>query len=282
VNTGINVNAFDIVRNNIIVDMSGWCMQATHGATDDIITNNTFLNCDRGGIVIGPNGLADYMTISNNIFANLGTLVARAGVTVLSSGCGPHNIYANNLMYGNVAGNYSFTGCSNTSTGTQSGSNLTTFVNYTGSVSGDYHLQAGSTRLGMAQLLVRFLDAFPPPTLMVRPAPKAPLSISGRMSYKLCEIPSLFAHKEMSGPTFSDMPFALIAQGCRLQSSPLRGCFSFLVHSSVYGGGVRWRITRFGLRPGAIGIRRRAISMTSPRLWAWVKPFVPSAKLLPS
>src|ERR1700730_3221829 len=44
----------------------------------------------------------------------------------------------------------------------------------------------------------------------------------------------------------------------------------------------RWRTTKFGLRSGAIGIRRRATSMTLPKVWESVRPFVPSAKLLPS
>jgi hypothetical protein len=38
--------------------------------------------------------------------------------------------------------------------------------------------------------------------------------------------------------------------------------------------------TRFGLRSGVTGIRRRATSTTSPRAWVSARPFVSSAKLL--
>src|SRR5262249_11907908 len=57
----------------------------------------------------------------------------------------PHNIYANNLIYGNAAGNYLFDSpCPNTSTGTQTGGNAVTFVSYTGKVTGNYQLASGS------------------------------------------------------------------------------------------------------------------------------------------
>jgi hypothetical protein len=39
--------------------------------------------------------------------------------------------------------------------------------------------------------------------------------------------------------------------------------------------------TRFGLRSGVTGIRRRAISTTLPRVWVWVRRFVPCANSLP-
>ena len=93
--------------------------------------------------------LDDFSTFSNNIVVNSGVMNNSGGIRIFSAnGCGPHNIYANNLMYGNLGGNYIFdSGCPNTSTGTQSGSNSGTFVNYTGTISGDYHLKAASSSI---------------------------------------------------------------------------------------------------------------------------------------
>ena len=46
---------------------------------------------------------------------------------------------------------------------------------------------------------------------------------------------------------------------CDRQNSPIEGLFLFLDYTSAYmAGGVRWHTTKFGLRSGVIGIRRRA------------------------
>jgi hypothetical protein len=150
-NVGMDLGWGDIARNNIIMDQGGGvCLQAGHSANAVTMTNNTVLACTRGGILLGflLGGTADFSTISNNIVANSGNNGGISGIRVASDGCGPHNIYANNLLYGNLPLNYQFDNCSNTATGTQSGSNSTTFVNYTGTGSGDYHLKAGSAAIG--------------------------------------------------------------------------------------------------------------------------------------
>ena len=133
------------------MDQSGYCIQVSHTATNNIVTNNIFVNCDREGMVVGfltVSGVADYVTISNNIVANNGSLVGLGGITVNSSGCGSHNIYANNLVYGNKGGDYRFLSCTDTATGKQTGTNSTTFANYTGTISGDYHLKSGTSAEG--------------------------------------------------------------------------------------------------------------------------------------
>lgn len=153
---GMTVGWGDVVRNNIIMDQGGgWCAQITHTSNAVTFTNNTLLNCDRGGIIIGnpgsyQGGIDDYTTITNNIVVNSGFNGGSSGIRLYggSSSCGPHNVYANNLLYGNSPSNYQFDkGCSNTATGTQTGSNSTTFAGYTGTISGDYHLKSGSTAI---------------------------------------------------------------------------------------------------------------------------------------
>jgi hypothetical protein len=89
-------------------------------------------------------GVNDFTTVSNNIIVNMSNNVGTGGISLDPTACQPHNIWANNLMYGNTA-NFTGNGCSQT--GTQTGSNSTTFVNYTGTISGDYHLKAGSTAI---------------------------------------------------------------------------------------------------------------------------------------
>jgi hypothetical protein len=148
VNTGISLHSYDIARNNLVIDQDGWGIQVSHDSTNNIVTNNTIINCDRGGIVVGyVSGTVDYATISNNIVVNNGSVGGDGGIDVNGSGCGVHNLYANNLVYGNTGGNYIFDGCTNTATGTQTGSNATTFVSYTGTMTGNYHLASGSTAI---------------------------------------------------------------------------------------------------------------------------------------
>jgi hypothetical protein len=148
--TGLSLQQNDIARNNIIVDQGGgWCLQSAHSSTNNIVTNNSLINCDRGGIILNNfNGTNDFTTVSDNIIVNSGANGGNSGIRLYgSSACGPHNIYANNLLYGNSPQNFDAGSCSNTSTGTLGGNNTTTFANYTGTVSGDYHLKSGSTAI---------------------------------------------------------------------------------------------------------------------------------------
>ena len=144
---GISVGYGDIVRNNIVIDQGGgWCVSASHTTNQATITNNLIANCDRAGILIANAFTTnDYTTVTNNIIVNSGGAAGNGGINVFGSGgCGSHNLYANNLMYGNTPGNVVSNTCTINLIGTQSGSNATTFVNYTGTISGDYHLKSGS------------------------------------------------------------------------------------------------------------------------------------------
>ena len=141
---------YDVARNNVVMDQGGgWCMQVSHSASNAIITNNTLINCDRGGVILENDfTTADYVTISNNIVVNSGSNGGSSGIRAYMGACGSHNIYDNNLLYGNSPLDYEFdNGCTDTATGTQSGSNSTVFANYTGTSSGNYHLKSGSSAI---------------------------------------------------------------------------------------------------------------------------------------
>ena len=132
-----------IVENNIVTRASAACITTYHGATNEVISNNTVANCGRYGIQISADGSVstnDYTTVNNNIVVNSANL----GIQEFPS-VGTHNVFNHNIVYNNAGGNFVLVN------GTQSGSVTLTsaqfnslFVNYTGTASGDYHLTASS------------------------------------------------------------------------------------------------------------------------------------------
>jgi hypothetical protein len=157
-NAGISMHSFDIARNNIIVDQGGgFCLQVSHTADHNVVTNNTILNCGRGGIVVGflSGGSGDYITISDNIIGHGGVATGggNGGLDIASDGCGAHSVFQNNLMYANTANGGtnilgSGTPCAAVSGTITTGTDATIFVNYSGTSTGDYHLKAGSPAIG--------------------------------------------------------------------------------------------------------------------------------------
>ena len=140
----------DVIENNIVLDQGGgWCIHLWHQASNAIMSNNTVANCGEGGFLIGNDGSGspssdDYTTVINNI--SVDNVGPSYGFTE-EGNTGAHNYYYNNLAYGNTTGNF-FLQNSLTDHATQTGSDAATFVNYTGTGSGDYHLKAGSTAIG--------------------------------------------------------------------------------------------------------------------------------------
>ena len=140
----------DIIRNNVVVDQGGgWCIHSWHKVDTWTVVNNLVANCANGGIVLGDDdstGVSHHNnTISNNMVLNSGAAsTGNGGINFRA--CGSNNIIQNNLMYGNTPSNFVGTCGSAVPAGTQTGSNSTTFVNYTGSNpdTADFHSKAGS------------------------------------------------------------------------------------------------------------------------------------------
>ena len=134
-----------VIMNNIVTRVSAACITHYHGATRSIVSNNVVANC-KYGIQIAADGAItsdDYTTVNNNIAVNNGRGIYEYPTA------GPHNVYNNNIVYNNSTANLDL--CCG---GTQSGTLTLTaaqfsalFVNYTGDMSGDYHLRSGAVAI---------------------------------------------------------------------------------------------------------------------------------------
>src|SRR6266516_2358857 len=134
-----------VIMNNIVTRVSAACITHYHGATHSIVSNNVVANC-KYGIQIAADGAItsdDYTTVDNNIAVNNGRGIYEYPTA------GPHNVYNNNIVYNSSVANFDL--CCG---GTQSGSITLTaaqfsalFVNYTGDMTGDYHLRSGAVAI---------------------------------------------------------------------------------------------------------------------------------------
>ncbi len=140
-------NARTTITNNAVFRTQGWGIHMWHTATQGLIANNTIFNNDAGGILVGAvaseftsgTALNDYTVVSNNIVVYNGAVVGRTGISE-NGATGPHNIYANNLVWKNLP----------TEGALQTGVAYGTvwadpqFVNYQADGTGDYHLKSTS------------------------------------------------------------------------------------------------------------------------------------------
>ena len=134
-----------VIANNIVTRASAACIHLYHGTTHEIVSNNVVANCGMFGIEVSADGSIttdDYSTFDNNIVVNVN---GRGIYEFPSTGC--HNVYNNNIVYNN-APNFELI-C-----GTQAGTLTLTsaqfnalFVNYTGDMTGDYHLRSGAAAI---------------------------------------------------------------------------------------------------------------------------------------
>ena len=129
-----------IFQNNLVFNVAGKCIQAWGDrATNQIIANNTGVNCN-DGLVVGNSGsvspaVNDNTVVVNNIFIN------EVCSGIYESGTGTHNTYSNNILYNNP------NPCGNVMTDGTLKNTIASdpkFVNYTGDASGDYHLTSSS------------------------------------------------------------------------------------------------------------------------------------------
>ncbi len=149
------------ILNNIVYRTQGWGIHLWHAATDITIANNTVFDNMEGGILVGsgdypcpPAGpgcvVDDNTRVVNNIAVfnqghnyNGSTL---GGFGILEEGVtGTHNLYENNLVYGNASGGIRLkNGLKATNTVTAD----PLFVDHRPAGQGDYHLQPGSPAIG--------------------------------------------------------------------------------------------------------------------------------------
>jgi len=136
--------------NNFCYSNSGWGIHTWHGAEGAVISNNLCFNNLRGGILIGSGEdgarptSGDYFTVTNNICIYNGGPDYKwyKAYPITESGqTGPHNVYINNLCYGNTHDNLSEV-LKVQPIGTIFADPK--LINYKGDGSGDYHLSSQS------------------------------------------------------------------------------------------------------------------------------------------
>jgi hypothetical protein len=156
------------IWNNLVAGCGGSAVSLGHGASGLHVDNNTFVGCLNGGIALwsgwptegpGPN---DYTTITNNILAhNIGTAngypVYTPGIWEDGANVGPHNTYANNLLFDNIVSTQA--GWVGLQYQFDSGGVLVNtvfanpqFVNDQKDGSGDYHLKSTSPAINAGGL----------------------------------------------------------------------------------------------------------------------------------
>ncbi len=139
-----------VVMNNIVTRASAACIHLYHGTTREIISNNVAANCGVYGILISAEGSLttdDYTTVSNNIVVNT---PGRGIYEYPSVGC--HNVYNNNIVYNNAPNVALICGTESGTLTLTSAQFNALFVNYTGNMSGDYHLRSGAVAIDAGTL----------------------------------------------------------------------------------------------------------------------------------
>jgi len=143
-----------IAANNVSFNNAGHGIQLWACSSNELIYNNTLFNNAEGGIVVGANctnpanQVNDYTVVDNNICYNTTRgIMEEGGYTINGKAVlatGPHNIYHNNLVYGNSVA------AIQVQTGIVSGTVTQDpkFVSYTGDCAGCYHLLPNSPALG--------------------------------------------------------------------------------------------------------------------------------------
>lgn len=101
--TGPNIT----VENNVVYNVSGGCIQAYHYPSNDIISNNTLVDCKWGYVVGAASGYAaSNIVFNNNIVAgNTQYGIYECGASSCGVAMGSKNTYSNNITYSNTDSN---------------------------------------------------------------------------------------------------------------------------------------------------------------------------------
>jgi hypothetical protein len=199
--------------NNVSFDNSGFGIQLWHGPSNIGLVNNTIFNNASGGIVLGTDTsgfTVDYITVTNNIVVNNGGVgVAEQGASASSTGI--HNIYVDNLTYGNSGGDFSLQN-GLTAFGTVDAS--PDFVNDTGDKTGNYNLQSASPAIGAATG-----NGAPPTDFDGTPRPQSGLYDIGAYEYAAPSTVALSVSPISAGFSSMDIGAVSSAQTLTLKNS---------------------------------------------------------------
>jgi hypothetical protein len=140
-------NPYDAAINNVVSGVIGWGIHMYgNGICHQIVANNTVFDNAQGGIAIenvggtggshidlcGNGGATDYETVIDNIVVNNGIgngYTGQGGICGRAAYVGSHNLYSNNLLYGNA--NFDISLYSpDVSLNQITGSNASVFQNY--------------------------------------------------------------------------------------------------------------------------------------------------------
>jgi len=132
------------VQNNVISGVVAFGIHIYGDNCYDKVTNNTIFNNGWSGIVVSASAnpvckKTDYETINNNIVVNND----HYGIEEDARSVGAHNVYFNNLLFGNRLGDYRVA-TAQPSASKAMGRNDMVFLNYKEDGTGDYHLRSGS------------------------------------------------------------------------------------------------------------------------------------------
>ncbi len=131
-----------LIASNLIVRApNGYGIQLYPISDHVVVTGNTIAGSFRDGIIVGSGGggaSSDSLIVNNILTGN------RVGISTYWGGSvGTNNVVRNNLSWGNSSGDF-------TGTGVTFSSNLVVSPLFVNAAAGDYHLQAGSPAIGVA------------------------------------------------------------------------------------------------------------------------------------
>jgi len=142
---GIYVATYgDVVKNNIVYNISDTAIHPWHYANNITIANNLVFNSYVGILIAGGSVTIDNSTVTNNIIINTQYALDNNGMV------GTHNTYKNNILYNNSVNYYQL------ATGNTPQNTIFTnpsLVNYKIDGSGNYHLSSSSPAINTGTTL---------------------------------------------------------------------------------------------------------------------------------